>query len=104
LKLSEDIKNQIVEAIKPLEPERIILFGSYAYGEPTEDSDIDICVILKDYLSKIEEKRKIRKALSHIKAPKDILAPRLLEYEFYRNEINSVFNDIDIKGVVLWQK
>jgi uncharacterized protein len=27
-------------------PERIILFGSYAYGNPTEDSDIDLLVIL----------------------------------------------------------
>jgi predicted nucleotidyltransferase len=28
--------------------ERIILFGSYAYGTPREDSDIDIYVLLKD--------------------------------------------------------
>jgi predicted nucleotidyltransferase len=27
-------------------PDRIILFGSYAYGEPTEDSDVDILVIM----------------------------------------------------------
>lgn len=25
-----------------LEPEQIFLFGSYAYGEPTEDSDVDL--------------------------------------------------------------
>ena len=27
-------------------PERIILFGSYAYGTPTDDSDVDLLVIL----------------------------------------------------------
>ncbi|MBD1876502.1 nucleotidyltransferase domain-containing protein [Nodosilinea sp. FACHB-131] len=27
-------------------PDRIILFGSYAYGEPTEDSDVDLLVVL----------------------------------------------------------
>ncbi|MFZ5449761.1 MAG: nucleotidyltransferase domain-containing protein [Thermodesulfobacteriota bacterium] len=27
-------------------PERIILFGSYAYGNPTPDSDVDILVVL----------------------------------------------------------
>ncbi len=27
-------------------PERIILFGSYAYGAPTNDSDVDLLVIL----------------------------------------------------------
>jgi predicted nucleotidyltransferase len=28
-------------------PERIILFGSHAYGEPTLDSDVDILVVLR---------------------------------------------------------
>lgn len=104
MKLSEELKNQIVEAIKPLEPERVILFGSYAYGNPTEDSDLDICVVKKSYSSLIEEKRKIREALKGVRMSKDILVPKLDEYEFYRNEINSVFNDIDTKGIVLWQK
>ena len=29
------------------DPERIILFGSYAYGKPTADSDVDLLVVLK---------------------------------------------------------
>ncbi len=28
------------------EPEKIILFGSYAYGEPTSDSDVDLLIIM----------------------------------------------------------
>ena len=31
---------------KEFRPDRIILFGSYAYGEPTEDSDVDILVVM----------------------------------------------------------
>ena len=31
---------------KQFNPEKIILFGSYAYGKPTEDSDVDILVIM----------------------------------------------------------
>jgi uncharacterized protein len=27
-------------------PQKIILFGSYAYGKPTEDSDVDILVVM----------------------------------------------------------
>jgi len=38
--------SEIVEKIrKEYEPEKIILFGSYAYGKPTEDSDIDLFII-----------------------------------------------------------
>ncbi|MDQ2920123.1 MAG: nucleotidyltransferase domain-containing protein [Acidobacteriota bacterium] len=31
---------------KEFQPDRIILFGSYAYGEPTRDSDVDLLVIM----------------------------------------------------------
>ncbi|MCF6297858.1 MAG: nucleotidyltransferase domain-containing protein [Flavobacteriaceae bacterium] len=98
------IKQQIVDALISLNPEKIILFGSYAYGTPTEDSDLDICVIEKDYENKLTETMKIRKLLSGIRISKDVLIQNLEEYNFYRNEINSVFYDIDTKGDVLWQK
>ena len=102
MNLPENIKNQIIEAIKPLEPEKIILFGSYAYGVPNENSDLDICVIKKEYSSKMEEKRKIREALKSVKIPKDILVPKLEEYEFYKKEYGSVYKDVEDKGIVLW--
>ena len=41
------IENWIVEKLKPLNPVRIILFGSYAYGNPGENSDLDILIRLK---------------------------------------------------------
>lgn len=31
---------------KQFNPQKIILFGSYAYGNPTEDSDVDMLVIM----------------------------------------------------------
>jgi len=38
--------SEIVEKIKTeYKPEKIILFGSYAYGKPTEDSDIDLFIV-----------------------------------------------------------
>jgi predicted nucleotidyltransferase len=41
----EELKPKIVEALKPLKPNKIILFGSYAYGTPNEDSDIDLMMV-----------------------------------------------------------
>jgi len=46
----EQIKLEIIERLKPLNPNKIILFGSYAYGTPTKDSDIDL-FLLKDDLT-----------------------------------------------------
>ena len=98
----EKIKQQIVENLKPLKAEKIILFGSYADGNPTEESDLDICVVEKWYENKWKEKQKIRELLSDIKLSKDILNPSLEEYEFYKNEYGSVYKDIEEKGLVLW--
>lgn len=44
-----DIQN-LIEKIKPLTPERIILFGSYAKGNPKPESDIDLLIIQKTSL------------------------------------------------------
>ncbi|MBD3843255.1 MAG: nucleotidyltransferase domain-containing protein [Campylobacterales bacterium] len=41
----EELKPLIIERLKPLNPDKIILFGSYAYGTPNEDSDIDLFLI-----------------------------------------------------------
>lgn len=59
------LKDEIVQRLKPLNPNKIILFGSYAYGTPNDESDIDL-FLLKDDL-KIEEtreyERKAKKSL-----------------------------------------
>ena len=44
----EVLKHEIIERLKPLDPDKIILFGSYAYGTPNEDSDVDLYVVTKD--------------------------------------------------------
>ena len=41
--LLDEIANKIVEHFHP---DQIILFGSYAYGEPKTDSDLDLLVIM----------------------------------------------------------
>ncbi len=40
-----EIKSEIPERLKPLNPEKIILFGSYAYGTPNKDSDLSHVVV-----------------------------------------------------------
>lgn len=39
----ESLSKQIATEFKP---QRIILFGSYAYGKPTQDSDVDLLVLM----------------------------------------------------------
>ncbi|MDO9347931.1 MAG: nucleotidyltransferase domain-containing protein [Anaerolineales bacterium] len=38
-----ELRDRIVKHFQPI---KILLFGSYAYGQPTEDSDVDMLVIM----------------------------------------------------------
>ena len=45
-KIREHIKDLCEQIVRVAHPQKIILFGSYAYGSPTEDSDIDLLVVM----------------------------------------------------------
>jgi len=65
--ISSEISNLIKEIKNVVSAEKIYLFGSYAYGNPTEDSDIDLCVVTDDVnMRKLDIIRKIRKSISNV--------------------------------------
>jgi len=66
MKNIQEIKQEIAECLGPLDPEKIILFGSYAYGNPAEESDVDIYVVTRDeFMPKNwREKMMVKKAVS----------------------------------------
>jgi predicted nucleotidyltransferase len=43
----DEVVRRIVECVRP---QKIILFGSYAYGRPHADSDLDILVVMESEL------------------------------------------------------
>lgn len=101
--ISETLKKEIVEKITEyVNPSKIYLFGSYAYGTPNPDSDLDLAVIMRDVPSKHNESLKLYKLLRGIGLPKDIIVSSLEEYEFYKNEPGSVFKTINEKGILLY--
>jgi predicted nucleotidyltransferase len=64
-RLSGELERRIVDALAPLQPEKVILFGSYAWAEPTADSDVDLYVVTQDdFLPATYEKR----MQTHLKA------------------------------------
>src|SRR5205823_922769 len=44
-------------------PDRIVLFGSYAYGSPTEDSDVDLLIIMQFDPTRERKSLDIRRAI-----------------------------------------
>jgi len=103
--ISESLKKEIVDRItSSVHPTKIFLFGSYAYGSPTPDSDLDLAVIMLDVPSKHKESVKLYKLLRGIGLPKDIIVSSLEEFDFYKNEPGSVFKTINEKGILLYAR
>ena len=100
--LLKEIVERIVNAVNPL---KIILFGSYAYGEPKKGSDLDILVVvdnIKD--SKRELRIKIRKALRDFLIGKDIIVISAQELENWENIPYTFISSIVRKGKILYER
>ena len=84
-------------------PERIILFGSHAYGTPTPDSDVDLLVILPF------EGRSYRKSAEivtrvHAGFPLDLLARRPDDTRRRYAEHDPLIREAIDRGVVLYEQ
>ena len=99
------IKSTVYEIIPPSIIEQIIIFGSCARGDDTEDSDTDICIIL---LSDLDRNRikSYRYELNKIFAikyrmPTDIIFKISYEYKRYKDVAGAIEYAIATEGVPL---
>lgn len=100
---------EIVEKLKNLQPYKVILFGSYAYGTPTRDSDIDLLVVTADdffpksYDEKMKTHLKVSAVLREImkQVPVDLIVYTKPMYQKFL-EMGSMFSkEIRQKGKML---
>jgi predicted nucleotidyltransferase len=86
------------------QPQRIYLFGSYAWGYPNNESDLDLMVIVKESSEKPYQRLKpAYRALRGLKIPKDILVYTEGEFERQASEPSSLFHKIKTEGVKLFE-
>jgi predicted nucleotidyltransferase len=84
--------------------EQIILFGSYAYGTPHKDSDLDLYVVLKDEIQirDIDAAIQIRLAIDRKKSmPVDIVVSKQSAYK-KRKESPTMEHTIAEQGVLVY--
>jgi uncharacterized protein len=99
-------KEQIDEVVKRIRdsyhPEKIILFGSYAYGNPTEESDLDILIIKETALPRYRRGREVRRCLRGLKTPVDLIVYSKKEIEEWLNVNTAFITTVMEKGKVLY--
>lgn len=87
----------MVNKLRPL-ADRVVLFGSCAKGEDTQESDIDLLVVSR-------EKDRIRSLIPETKAKRKIqlLLKSVQEYVLLETKEPVFFKEIQ-QGIILWQK
>ncbi len=103
-KTSQLISDIVKRIRRDCEPDKIILFGSYAKGTPRFDSDIDLLVIKESNLRRDERDKEIRKSLRDIKFPLDIFVYTPREVAEYSNFKGSFISAIFREGQVIYER
>lgn len=94
-----------VEKIKNnFNPEKIILFGSHAYGNPTVDSDVDLLIVMDTDAKPHKRAVPIRKILRDIGIPKDVIVKTPEEFERFKDIIGTIIYPAAHKGKVLYER
>jgi len=100
-KLLEEITQRIL-AIST--PEQVILFGSYARGDPGPDSDIDLLVIEMDVAAPRRESVRLRRALRGLLVPIDVVVATPQQIRRHRDTIGLIYGPAVREGRVLYER
>ena len=103
--LSNKIIKHIIEVIaREILPEKIILFGSHAYGKVHPDSDIDLLVIWDTPLKYSERLRCISRLITPRPAPVDIVVKTPYEIEKSIKRVDPFIHEILKKGIPVYAR
>jgi len=109
---NQHLIDEMTERLKELKPYKVILFGSYARGNPTEDSDLDVLVVLdSNEFARTFKEQNTRYLLAsnavreiNYQIPMDILVYSKAEYDYFNEQDTSFFKDIRNTGKILYEK
>ena len=97
-----DIHKIVQQIVDRFRPQKVILFGSYAYGAPTKDSDVDLLVVVQTEENPLHTAARISASVDH-PFPLDILVIRPSDLVVALQEKNIFETEVVNKGVSLYE-
>lgn len=98
------IREMACRVVDGFQPEKVILFGSFARGSGGPDSDVDLLVVLPVGQPVAERAIEIRLALRGEGLAKDIFVVSSDEFEKQRDVVGSLVHPANKEGVVLYER
>ena len=66
-RIADQLRPYLEVIIERFHPQQIVLFGSYAYGHPSPDSDVDLLIVKAIDKSPVSDATSIRRAIRHLR-------------------------------------
>ena len=100
------IKQAARRVVLKVHPEKVILFGSHAYGKPTMDSDVDLLLVIKQGSKKARQAALLKAslALDPRPFPVDLLVKSRAQMESRIAQGDYFLQDIEEHGRILYQR
>lgn len=98
------IQEMVRRIVALCRPERVILFGSHARGTAGPDSDVDLLVVIRLDGDRRAVRLAIRRALSGIGLPKDIVVVTPEEMDRYAQCAGTIVRVALKEGKVLYER
>ncbi len=96
----KDIRVIVQQIVERFRPQKVILFGSYAQGKPTQDSDVDLLVVMDTNEQALYAAARISAAIDH-PFPLDILVFRPADLKASLERKGAFATEVMAKGIVL---
>ncbi len=101
----KSILNSMVERIVArFHPEKIILFGSYARGDATYDSDLDLLVVMDIHGSRRQTANEIDMLLDDRTVPLDLIVLTPEELERQKSLVGTIAHEAAREGVLIYER
>jgi len=101
----QDILNDAVRRIvNGFHPDKIILFGSYVTGQPTDDSDLDILIVMPVTGSSREKANEIDLALGDRMLPMDLIVVTPEQFERQKDMMGTIIREAVLEGRVVYEQ
>jgi uncharacterized protein len=102
--VGKSLRPAIRKIVQELDPEKIVLFGSYAYGSPTPNSDVDLLVIMMTDASPKDRSWAVSRLLLPRPFPVDILVKTPHEVKMGLEAGDFFLREILSRGKVLYDR
>jgi predicted nucleotidyltransferase len=98
------IEKVVVLIVQAANPEQVVIFGSHARGDATQDSDLDLLVIETEVEDRHRESTRLRRILSPTRIPVDIVVHSRRHVEEWSGMPGTLLHEAQTEGEVVYER